>query len=307
MKKQWIVTIGAFLLCACTGKAMPMNSEKTKKNVTVTTSFLQDMVEVLAGDSVQISLIIPAGEDPHTYEAKPEDNTKLRQADLILYHGLHFEGKMTELLQAVDGVPVSRDFDQSAIGEMEEHGEKVIDPHFWFDIRLYKQACTTAAEALTQLLPEEKETIAKNLRAYHAELDKLDTYIQEQLALIPEESRILITPHDAFHYFARRYHMQVKAPQGVSTDAELSNRDMAETAEFIVRHQIKAIFAESTTDPARMEKLRQSCLAKGFDVKIVSGRDQELFSDSLAPKGQKGDTYIDMYRFDVDLIVTNLK
>ena len=307
MRKQWILMIVSFLLCACTGKAMSSDQEKTKKNVTVTTTFLQDMVEVLAGDSVQISLIIPAGEDPHTYEAKPEDNAKLQQADLILYHGLHFEGKMTELLQAVHAVPVTADFDTTSIGEMEEHGEKVIDPHFWFDVHLYKQACSTAAKALIELIPEEKETIENNLHAYHAELDKLDDYIREQLMLIPEKSRILVTPHDAFQYFARCYQMQVKAPQGVSTDAELSNRDMAETAEFIVQHRIKAIFAESTTDPARMEKLRESCKAKGFDVKIVSGQDQELFSDSLAPKGQKGDTYIDMYRFDVDLIVSNLK
>ncbi len=307
MRKKWIWIAASLLLCACTGSTTATDRESTKKNVTVTTSFLQDMVEVLAGDAVTISLIIPAGEDPHTYEAKPEDNAKLQQADLILYHGLHFEGKMTDLLRAVDAVAVTKDFDTAAIGEMEEHGEKVIDPHFWFDTGLYKQACSTAAAALVELLPEKKETIEKNLHAYHAELDELDRYIKEQLALIPEGQRILVTPHDAFHYFSRCYHMQVKAPQGVSTDAELSNRDMAETAEFIVQHQIKAIFAESTTDPARMEKLRESCLAKGFDVKIVRGQDQELFSDSLAPKGQKGDTYITMYRFDVDLIVSNLK
>ena len=82
---------------------------------------------------------------------------------------------------------------------------------------------------------------------------------------------------------------------------------MAETATYIVEHQVKAIFAETTTDPARMKKLKESCKAKGFDVKVVGGEGKELFSDSLAPKGQAGDTYIDMYRSNVDLIVSNLK
>ena len=99
----------------------------------------------------------------------------------------------------------------------------------------------------------------------------------------------------------------MKAPQGVSTDAELSTKDMAKTAQFIVDHKIKAIFAESTTDPARMEKLKESCAAKGWKVKVVKGEGQELFSDSLAPKGQKGDTYIDMVKMNVDLMVSNLK
>ena len=88
--------IAVAMMTACAGNAGNMTSgptEKSKKlNVVVTTSFLEDMVNVLAGDKVDTQLIIPAGEDPHTYEAKPEDNTKLQNADLVLYHGLHFEG-----------------------------------------------------------------------------------------------------------------------------------------------------------------------------------------------------------------------
>ena len=117
----------------------------------------------------------------------------------------------------------------------------------------------------------------------------------------------MITPHDAFNYFSRRYGVEVVAPQGVSTDSEVANKDIDKTVDFIVEHKVKAIFAESTTDPARMEKLKEACMAKGFDVKVVSGEGNELFSDSLAPKGQSGDTYIDMYKHNVKLITENLK
>lgn len=277
-----------------------------KKVVTVTTSFLYDMVDNLVGDKVDKELIIPAGEDPHLYTAKPQDLEKIKKADLLLYHGLHFEGKMVDVLEK-KGSEVSRTFKKEDIGEMEEDGNLVVDPHFWFDINLYKEATKNAAEDLEKLLPEEKENINKNLEEYLSKLDKLDKENREKINLIPKESRYLITPHDAFNYFSRAYNIPVKAPQGVSTDSEVANKDIEDTVNFIVNNKIKAIFAESTTDPMRMEKLKEAVKAKGFDVKVVSGDGKELFSDSLAPKGQDGDTYIDMYRHNVDLIVENLK
>lgn len=277
-----------------------------KKVVTVTTSFLYDMVDNLVGDKVIKELIIPAGEDPHLYTAKPQDLEKIKKADLLLYHGLHFEGKMIDVLEK-RGSAVSRTFKKEDIGQMEEDGEVVVDPHFWFDINLYKEATKNAAEDLEKLLPEEKETIEKDLEAYLAKLDELDKENKEKISSIPETSRYLITPHDAFNYFSRAYNIPVKAPQGVSTDSEVANKDIEDTVNFIVENKIKAIFAESTTDPMRMEKLKEAVKAKGFNVEVVSGEGKELFSDSLAPQGQAGDSYIDMYRHNVDLIVENLK
>lgn len=323
-----IAAVGAaFALCACSGnggtddrnsgqitQAVNENKsseasgagEKSEKNVVVTTSFLQDMVEQIAGDTVDIKLIIPAGEDPHLYVAKPEDYTKLSEADLTLYHGLHFEGKMVEALEAT-GEAVSRNFPEDKIGTMDENGAVIVDPHFWFDIDLYKMAVEAASESLENLNPGYKDMYEKQKTKYIEELTELDNYVRENISSIPKESRYLITPHDAFNYFSRAYDIEVKAPQGVSTESEVANQDIQETIDFIVEHKIKAIFAESTTDPARMEKLREGAAAKGADVKIVKGEGNELFSDSLAPKGQDGDTYIDMYKHNVKLITDNLK
>ena len=282
------------------------NQSKEKKVVTVTTSFLYDMVYNLVGDKVDRELIIPAGEDPHLYTAKPQDLEKIKKADLLLYHGLHFEGKIVDVLEK-RGSAVARSFKKEDVGEMEQDGEVVVDPHFWFNINLYKEATRNAAEDLEKLLPEEKENIEKNLKDYLAKLDDLDKENKEKINSIPESSRYLITPHDAFNYFSRAYNIPVKAPQGVSTDSEVENKDIEDTVNFIVKNKIKAIFAESTTDPMRMEKLKEAVNAKGFDVKVVSGQGKELFSDSLAPEGQAGDSYIDMYKHNVDLIVENLK
>lgn len=285
--------------------SMQMTDGELSK-VVVTTSFLYDMAKQIAKDTVDVEMIIPAGEDPHLYVAKPEDFDKLSEADLVLYHGIHFEGKMVEALEQ-SGIAVSQNFPADKIGEMDEDGAMIMDPHFWFNLDLYKMAVDEAAAALIELKPENKADYEANRDAYKAELTELDNYIKEKMAMIPEESRYLITPHDAFNYFSAAYGIEVKAPQGVSTESEVSNQDIQETIDFIVEHKIKAVFAESTTDPARMKKLQEGAAAKGHEVKIVSGEGQELFSDSLAPEGHDGDTFVDMYRHNVDLIVENLK
>lgn len=277
-----------------------------KKTVTVTTSFLYDMVKSLAGENVEIELVIPAGEDPHVYVAKPSDLKKIQKADLLLYHGLHFEGKIAELLDKT-GFAVSEKFPKEKLTTMTEEGVVIVDPHFWFDIELYKMASQTAGEKLAELLSDKKDEIEKNTAAYLEKLDALHKENMEKLAGIPKERRILVTPHDAFNYFSKAYDVQVVAPQGVSTDSEVSSADIDETVKFIVENGVKAIFTESTTNPERMEKLKELCKAKGFEVKVVSGHGQELFSDSLAPAGEFGDNFIDMYRHNVDLIVNNLK
>ncbi len=301
-----MLCLAAALFTAGCGGAAGDSAAGAKKKVTVTTSFLADMTKELAGDYVDIALVIPAGEDPHLYVAQPADLKKLKDADLVLYHGLHFEGKMVEVLEK-RGTAVTADFPADAVLRMEQDGESVVDPHFWFSIALYKKATEKAADSLAKLVPEHEKEIRANCTAYLAKLDALDAEVKEKIASIPADNRNLVTPHDAFNYFSKSYGMTVVAPQGVSTNSEVANADIERTADFIVAHKVKAVFAESTTNPERMKKLQEICKAKGFDVEIVGGEGNELFSDSLAPAGQKGDTFIDMYRFDVDLIVNHLK
>lgn len=285
------------------------NEQADKKTITVTTTFVEDMVNELIGDKANVNLIIPAGEDPHLYVAKPEDLKKLKEADLVLYHGLHFEGKMVDALQKV-GYPITETFDQKDIGQMDEDGETIVDPHFWFNIDLYKEAFTNTANKLKELYKDDQEMvdmIDDNCSKYLAELDNLNTYVVDRLNELPEDKRYLITPHDAFNYFSRKYDIEVMAPQGVSTDSELSNKDLEDTATFIADKKIKAIFAESTTNPERMQKLADIVKSKGFETKVVVGEGQELYSDSLSSKDGEADSYIKMYKHNIDLIVDNLK
>lgn len=285
------------------------NQVVDKKTITVTTTFIEDMVNELIEDKAKINLIIPAGEDPHLYVAKPEDLKKLKEADLILYHGLHFEGKMVDALDKI-GFPITDTFDKKDIGQMQENGETIIDPHFWFDIDLYKEAFRNTSNKLKDLYKDDKEVmdlIEKNTDRYLKELDELDTYVVNRLNELDKDKRYLITPHDAFNYFSRKYEIEVMAPQGVSTDSEVSNKDLEDTASFIADKKIKAIFSESTTNPERMQKLKDLVESKGFETKVVTGEANELYSDSLSVKGGEAYTYIKMYKHNIDLIVDNLR
>lgn len=129
MKKLLLIItmlIAAIGLGACQSS---QSQGENKPRVAVTTSFLYDMVYQLAGDEVERDLLIPAGEDPHLYVAKSSDLAKVQQADLVLYHGLHFEGKMVEALEQA-GVAVSKNFEQKELNIMDEDGGQVVDPAF---------------------------------------------------------------------------------------------------------------------------------------------------------------------------------
>lgn len=309
MKKILSIITLCFVLLVSAGCGKTANNggaDNDKKTVVATTSFIADMVNQIAGDKVNVEMVIPAGEDPHLYVAKPEDLNKIKKADLVLYHGLHFEGKMNDILEK-KGAPVTKNFTEKEVGKMEEDGNQIIDPHFWFDINLYKKAVDEASIQLSELLPDNKDEFMKKAKEYNMQLDKLNEENKKMLDEIPAEHRYLITPHDAFNYFSKMYNIEVVAPQGVSTDSEIANKDIEKTADFIVKHKIKAIFSESTTNPERMNKLKEIVKAKGFDVNVVSGEGKELFSDSLAPAGEEGSTYIDMYKHNVKLIYDNLK
>lgn len=305
MKKILFLTLTVLFLTACSGETAAENNDKP--NLAVTTTFIHDMVSVLESgvEGFNTEMIIPAGEDPHVYEPKASDLRVLGNADITLYHGLNFEGRMTAVL--TEGVSVTEDFRYDSLEEMEEDTGTVTDPHFWFDIRLYKQAFTVVKDTLIEHNPDDAELYEQNYADYLKELDELNQFVMERINEIPEDSRMLITPHDAFGYLQSSYDIEVHAPQGFSTDSEVSNNEIQATAELITDKNIKSIFVETTTNPDRMTRLKEIVRSRGGDVEVVSGEDKELLSDSLAPRGRSGDTYLTMYRHNINIIADHLK
>ena len=159
------------------------------------------------------------------------------------------------------------------------------------------------AGQLSEADPGHSADYKKNLEAYTAELEALDTYIKDRIKEIPKEQRDLITAHDAFQYFGKAYGLEVRGLQGISTDAEAGTADVSSLADFITERKIKAIFVESSVPPKTIEALQAAVKSKGFDVTIGG----ELYSDSLGGVNSGAETYLLTVKANVDTIVGALK
>jgi manganese/zinc/iron transport system substrate-binding protein len=164
---------------------------------------------------------------------------------------------------------------------------------------MWMQATATVRDTLMDVDAANAAVYEANATAYLAELQVLDDYVKEQANRVPAEQRILITAHDAFHYFGRAYGFEVRGLQGISTASEAGTADVQNLADFIVEQQIPAIFVESSVPVRTIEALQAAVRAKGAEVRIGG----ELFSDAMGSPGTPEGTYIGMVRHNIDTIV----
>lgn len=290
-------------LAAC-GKQL--EREEGKVYLVATTTLLADMAEEIGGEYVQVDGLMGPGLDPHLYQASAGDVIKMQNADVVLYGGLHLEGKMTDVFEALADngrtmICASNGIDETQLISS-QLGGNVYDPHIWFDVTLWQEEAKYLTDQLSAFDPEHAVEYKQNFEQYSKELDELNTYIQKRALEIPEQQRVLVTAHDAFTYFAKAYNFEVKALQGISTDAEAGTGDISVLADFISDHQIKAIFVESSVPTKAIDALQAAVESRGFVVKIGG----ELYSDSLGDQSYNN-TYIKMMRSNIDTIVDALK
>lgn len=274
--------------------------------VTTTIAQIADAVKHIGGERVMVSSLMGPGVDPHLYQATQGDIKKLAEADIIFYNGLQLEGKMNEILETI-----SREKPTYALGERvptellkaDEDNPDQYDPHIWFDIPLWKEALKQITEALIQLDPEHEAVYREHEVSYFQELDELHQYALEQIETIPEESRVLITAHDAFGYFGEAYGLEVMGLQGLSTEAEYGLRDVQELIELVISRDIKAVFIESSISERSIQAVIEGAKERGHDL-VIGG---ELFSDAMGEEGTPEGTYVGMFKHNIDTIVGSLK
>jgi manganese/zinc/iron transport system substrate-binding protein len=275
--------------------------------VATTVGMITDVVRVIGGDVVAVDGLMGPGIDPHTYKPRASDITTLGDADIIFYGGLDLEGRMTETFEKIDisgtipTIPVSEHIPEDRLISHSD-ANYVWDPHVWFDVSLWSIVAGTIAEELSRHIPEHEAAFRANGEAYRKELDELDAWVFEQADRLEPEQRVLITAHDAFTYFGRRYGFEVLGVQGVSTASEAAASDIQELATFIVENRIRAIFVESSVPPATIEAVQAAVSAKGWGVGIGGS----LYADALGADGTPEGTYIGMVRANVTTIVEAL-
>lgn len=299
----------SIFLSGCVGnnETQTSSTESKKPKIVTTTTILEDLVSVLGGDKVEVQGLMGPGVDPHLYKASAGDVTLMQNADMVVYNGLHLEGKMGEIFENLSSskkiiVCAENGLNKEKLIESSD-SQGVYDPHIWFDVVIWKDVAKEVTKGLEKLIPEQKEEFQENLKKYLVELDNLDNYIKKQVELLPKESRVLITAHDAFNYFGKAYGIEVKGLQGISTASEAGTADVRELSDFIVKRKIKAIFIESSVPKKNVEALQEAVKAKGFDVKIGGS----LYSDSLGDKESSEASYIGTVKKNINVIVNALK
>ncbi|MDX2061894.1 MAG: zinc ABC transporter substrate-binding protein [Bacteroidia bacterium] len=274
--------------------------------VTATTGMVADAARNLLGTAATVTALMGPGVDPHLYKATQGDLARLREADLVLYNGLHLEGKLNDLLTRLgqtQAVVALGELLPDSLRRQAPGFEGAYDPHLWFDVARWRTAVGYLADTLSARYPHLADSIGRNRAQYTQALDSLDRWVRAELSRLPPERRVLVTAHDAFGYFGAAYGVEVRGLQGLSTAAEFGVRDVSELVDFLVRRKIPAIFVESSVSPRAIESVVAQAAARGHRVRVGG----TLYSDALGAAGTPEGTYIGMVRANVQTLVEALK
>lgn len=302
--------VAAFLLASCTKDP---SADDGRPAVVATTTMVADLARVVAGDRFHVHGLMGPAVDPHNYVPKLGDTTLLEKADVVLYSGLHLEGRFQATLEAMakrgrNVVAVTSGIDPSSLLSPQEDFEGAKDPHVWGDPLLWAATVDTVVEAFSKADPSGKAEFEKNAEAYKKELRELTRWAADKFSVLPPEKRILVTSHDAFFYFGRAFGFSVRGLQGVSTTVEAGIKDRSDLVDYLRRQKVKTIFAETSIN-------RKGIATVAAEAGVeISG--EPLFSDALGTPGDqvtvdgetydKG-TYTGMVKHNVNAIVNGLR
>ena len=280
----------AFLAAPARAQDKPLN----KVNAVATTSIIADFVRNVGGERVAVATLVGPDGDAHVYSPTPGDARTLASAAIVFVNGLGLEGWMTRLVKASGAkapiVVVSNGVAPRKMQDEDRPGRLAVDPHAWQSVANAKIYVANIRDGLSAIDPAGEATYRANAAGYLAKLDELEKEIAEAIGSIPVGRRRIITTHEAFGYFGDAYGMSFIAPQGVSTEAEPSAKDVAAIIAQIRREKIPAVFLESITDPRLMQTIARETGA---------GIGGTLYSDALSAPGGPAATYIEMMRHNL--------
>ena len=296
---------------AMLGLALPQSPAQADIYLVTTTTMVRDMVQAVAGKGAVVEGLMGPGVDPHLYKPVASDMARLRKADGVFYSGLLLEGKMEHLFKKMQrrGDPVFGVADSLESKHLLKPAgfEGHYDPHVWGDVLLWRTCVPEVVKGLCMVDPAKAVTYRSNGQRYMKALQELDEWVKQRVELVPESSRILVTSHDAFNYFGRAYGFRVVAVQGISTVTEAGLADIVKMVDFIKDQRVKAIFVESSVNPAAIKRISEDAGVR------VGG---SLFSDAMGTPGRMHGigiarydegTFSGMIKHNVNTIVEALK
>ncbi|WP_375104539.1 metal ABC transporter substrate-binding protein [Paenibacillus sp. RS8] len=299
--KMLSLTIFILLVTACSNVSEG-EADNDKLKIVATYSIIADMTENIVGEKAEVYSMVPIGTDPHMYDPLPKDTSKVSSADLVFYNGMNLEtgkGWFQDLLDVTNKKDVAFAVsDEVTPMYLTEKGKETQeDPHAWLDIQNAIKYVDIITTRVIEKDPDNKEFYLHNQSEYVKKLNELDQYAKEAVEKIPQEKRILVTSEGAFKYFSKAYGFESAFIWEINTDSQGTPEQMKNIIIIIDKNQVPALFLETSVNPKTMETISNET-----GVPIHS----KIFTDSLAKKGEEGDTYIKMIKWNIDKVVEGL-
>lgn len=328
LDRRPVLLVAAILLvtlslagCATTATPTPTSAAQPLP-VVATTTLIGDVVAVVGGENIALTVLMPVGAEPHSFQPTPQDVARLSGAALVFVNGFGLEEGLLPLIESSVAperiVAVSEGITPLAGAEEHEHEEGTeeheheeatpageaghahpVDPHTWLDPNNVIVWTRTIAQALAQADPAHRADYEARAQAYIAELEALDAWIRQEVAAIPPANRLLVTDHLVFGYFAHRYGFEQLGAviPGFSTLAEPSAQELAALEDAIRAAGVKAVFVSTTVSPGVVERV-----ARDTGIRLYT-----LYTHSLSAPDGPAPTYLELMRYNVRTLVEGLK
>lgn len=285
--------------------ALPASAQAPIKAV-ATFSILGDLLAEVAGDKVELSVVVGPDIDAHAYQPRPTDARALADARVLVSNGLGFEGWIDRLAKAapfkgkaivatagVATLKAGADHDHSH-GHSHGHGP---DPHCWQDVQRARTYVANIAKGLAEADPANAAQYRERAQAFDRRLVELDAWVKAEIARVPADKRRAITGHDSFRYFSAAYGVKFQSPRGYNTSSEPSARDVAALIREVREQRIKALFVENMTNPGLIDQIARESGG------VVGPR---LYTDALSGPDGPAPTYEKMMRHNVTALVAGM-
>lgn len=296
-KKAAVVLLGVGLFI---GGCSSESDSEGKLQIAASFYPMYEFAKNVAGDLANVTILVPAGIEPHDWEPSPEEMKIIEKSDILIYNG-GVEGWVDSVVSSSgnDKLVVVEASKGISLMEGEEHeheeGEELegeaheeeghegeehpMDPHVWLSPVLAQQEVETIKTALITADPDNKETYEKNAAAYIAKLQELDSSFKEELKDVKHKE--FVTQHAAFGYLAKAYGLTQVPIAGLSPEQEPSPAEMAEVVKFAKEHDVKTIYFEALVSPKLAETIAAEVGAKVALLSPIEGLSEEDQSDKL--------------------------
>lgn len=301
------------MLCGCAKSDSTDSKSSTAQDpssdapldIVVTVGMVADLVRTVGGDQITVSQLMGSGVDPHLYKATSDDIQRFMAADAIFVSGLMLEGRLESTLKKLSEkqlvVFITDQLPKDQL-HMPEESAGHPDPHVWMDVAAWANCVPRITETLSKLRPEHAKEFQQRADELQKKLRVLHEYGMSSIATIPKDQRVLVTSHDAFHYFGRAYGIDVIGVQGISTESEAGLQRINELVDTLVERKVSAVFVESSVPRENILALIDGAKARGHEVHVGG----ELFSDAMGAEGTWEGTYVGMLDHNITTVTKSL-